>query len=161
MSNNPPVRIRAVSPPDKARNKLFTQAFARIAEAMGQGFYLEAIAIIESLISDRLEARLTNLLGENYSFKTLEKIVIKSGTTETDEKLRNLIENDLNKWKNMRNRALHEMAKIEEGIDISWEERMKALEPTAKDGLALLRKIDNRCKTFERRAQKDDGGAAA
>ncbi len=54
----------------------------------------------------------------------------------------------------MRNHALHEMAKIEEGIDVTWEERMKELIPAATDGYALLRKIDNRCSTFERRAKK-------
>jgi hypothetical protein len=43
------------------RHEIYVKAFEHYSLAMDQGFYLEAIAIIESIIADRMESRLGEL----------------------------------------------------------------------------------------------------
>ncbi|MBK8182926.1 MAG: hypothetical protein IPK63_08495 [Candidatus Competibacteraceae bacterium] len=70
MASNPKNRNRAIATADNnigiTRYQLYKRAYAKINESIKQGFYLEAISIIESLISDRLESRLTFLKGSDF-----------------------------------------------------------------------------------------------
>src|SRR3990167_3525749 len=65
MTSSSSPRKRAIATSDttigSTRYNLYKQAYSRINDATKQGFFLEAITIIESLISDRLESRLTFL----------------------------------------------------------------------------------------------------
>jgi hypothetical protein len=126
----------------KERYELYKSAFTWIKEAIDNGYYLEAISIVESLICDRLESHLSFLLGKDFSFKTLGALINTVKQHETNSSLRSLILDDLDKWRKSRNRAAHEMVKIEAGKQISWSERVRINELTATEGLALLRKID-------------------
>jgi hypothetical protein len=107
----------------KHRRKIYKSAFKQIKLANEAGFYLEAITLIESLITDRLESRLSYLDGKDFSFKNISKLIEKSIKLETDSELINLIEIDLRKWAGDRNKSLHEMAKIAEGDFSTWDER--------------------------------------
>lgn len=154
MPSSATSRTRAVATPDttvgSARYNLYKQAYSRINEAMQQGFYLEAITIIESLVSDRLESRLTFVMGYDFSFKTLGELITKTKNVETDVALRALIDQDLDNWRKARNKSLHEMAKIADGDSSKWADRVKGLIPVAKDGLTVLRAIDKRYKTLRK-----------
>ncbi len=134
----------------RQRFELYKNAYDWINYSINEEFYLEAIALIESLIADRLESRLTFLLKKNFAFKTLERIISNSKDMETDDKLKALVVNNVNNWKDSRNKALHEMVKIEKGTSISWTKRRNLTKKTAKDGLKLLRKIDNSVKKLQR-----------
>ena len=141
-------KIRAVNDPGKDIGKkryiFYRQAFGHIAKSMEQGFNLEAISVIENLISDRLEGHLTYLLGANYSFKTLGDLIYKTKEIETDEILKELIAQDLNQWRIKRNASIHEMVKFEEGDTNNWFGRIKDLPAIAEEGLYIYRKIDKR-----------------
>lgn len=113
---------------------------------MKQGFYLEAIAIIESLVSDRLESRLTFLKQADTSFKTLGTLINESKSLETDPLFKTLVTVDLNNWRELRNKAMHEMVKLASGDVSTWDDRVKALVPVAEEGLKILRAIDNQHK---------------
>lgn len=130
----------------KARSEMYKAAYARINEATKAGFHLEAIAIIESIVADRLESRLTCVLGRDFSFQHLGSLIIKARQVETDQTLRQLVDQDLDIWRKARNKALHEMAKIAVGDATTWQDRVAGLVPISKDGLALLRTIDKRIK---------------
>lgn len=132
------------------RYNLYKQAYSRIHDATKQGFYLEAITIIESLVSDRLESRLTFLKKHDFSFKTLGGLIKESRKTETDSALKELVANNLDKWRDDRNHALHEMAKLADGDSTTWEDRVKGIVPVAVDGLTILRAIDKRCKELRK-----------
>ncbi|MDP2321901.1 MAG: hypothetical protein Q8O42_21495 [Acidobacteriota bacterium] len=135
------------------RYRLYRDAYAHADRAIRAEFYLEAIAITESLLSDRLESRATFLLKGDFSFKTLEKLIQKLSEIEPDPTLRNLISQDVNGWKGSRNRALHEMAKLAHGESETWHERMAALPEVAKNGLAVVRKVDRRVKALRKTAR--------
>lgn len=147
---------RAVAHPGtsvgRARYNLYREAFGHINPSIDEGFYLEAITLVESLIADRLESRCTFINKKDFSFKTLEQIIKfligdkKDNGNEKDIELREIVENELKRWKNERNKALHEMAKMEDGDSRTWDERVEGLKRTAKSGLTLVRKIDKRCK---------------
>lgn len=139
-------RKRAVATPGttvrRTRGWLYRQAFAQIKKAQEQGFYLEAITLVESLITDRLESRLSHLKGKDFSFKTLGSLIEAISQCETDAEIKTLVRDELDPWRHERNRALHEMAKLAEGEESTWQERTERLAPTARRGSALLRKID-------------------
>lgn len=142
--STPRVRLIALpgSQEGKARYHLYRAAYARVNEAIEKGFYLEAISIIESLISDRLESRVSYLIGKDFSFKELGSLIVKIKKEETDSMLLLIVTNRLDEWRIDRNRALHEMAKIAVDNKSTWQERIDDLKSVAKIGLKLLRDID-------------------
>jgi len=134
-------KIRAVNEPGtdigKRRHSFYTAAFKHITDPIDKGFYLEAITLIESVITDRLEGHLTTLLGADFSYKTLGDIIEKTKKRETDEILQKLIIQDLDQWRIKRNSSLHGMVKFEEGDSSNFYERRKNLSAIAKEGLVL------------------------
>lgn len=55
------------------RYHLYKDVFGHLSDAMKNGFYIEAIALLESAISDRLES-VANVIsnGTDYSYKTIK-----------------------------------------------------------------------------------------
>ncbi len=147
-------RIRAIAEEGtnvgQERHLLFKQAYGRINHSMENGYYLEAITIIESLVSDRLESRLTFLKGTDFSFKNLGQLINAARNDETDDELKTLIIADLDSWREKRNTSLHEMAKKADGDASTWEDRVADIKQVAIDGLDILRKIDNKCTKLRR-----------
>lgn len=154
MALNPKNRTRAITVEGTdigvTRYKLYRKAFSRINESIEQGFYLEAIAIIESLISDRLESRLTFLKGSDFGFKTLGTLIRETKNVESDLYLKDLITNELNSWREIRNKAVHELPKLAHGDTSTWDDRIQALIPCAEDGRAILQAIHKRCRQLRR-----------
>ena len=147
-------RIRAVSSSGngigQVRYKLFRQVFSRINAAQQQGFYLEAITLVESLVTDRLEGRLSFVLGEDFSFKTLGAVIKTANTHEADDVMKSIISGRLETWRISRNKALHEMAKLAAGDSRTWEDRTMGLIPVCNEGISILREIDKRCKQLRK-----------
>ena len=140
------MKNRAINSPGNAvgkqRQELYRHAVVQINEALKNGFFLEAIAIEESLIADRLESRLSQLLGRDYSHRTLKNLSDVVEREETDQALRDIVLNDLNPWRLSRNSAIHEMVKLAEGDTRTWRDRMDGLGPIAKKGIELFRAVD-------------------
>jgi hypothetical protein len=138
------------------RNKLFKGVIGRINNAIENGYYLEAITLEESLICDRFASRFTYLYEKNHpSSKDLEKkskthfydIMLGTITSEIDEieeddEIKQFCKKDLKDWKDRRNTALHEMAKLAEDSDKIFSVEYAKLEEIAKNGLKVFRKIE-------------------
>ncbi|MBW4694085.1 MAG: hypothetical protein KME27_20260 [Lyngbya sp. HA4199-MV5] len=143
-------RKRAVRSSDnevsQERYELYKSSFEWISKSISEGFYLEAISLEESLITDRLESYLTWRTSTDFSFMTLGKLQRAVEKHETDDALRLLVLDDLNQWREARNKAAHEMVKIEDGKQISWNDRMKINKTVAEVGLELIRKIDRQTR---------------
>lgn len=141
-------RVRAVALPDsevaRLRNRLYRAVLKRVKAASEAGFYLEAITLIESLITDRLESRYSFLLASDVSFKTLGALIDLCRSRETDAPLKGQVLLDLDRWRAQRNNAIHEMAKLESGDSTPLEERIAQLLPLTKEGLRIFRGIDRR-----------------
>lgn len=120
------------------RYQLFVAAKDRIEKSIKAGYFCEAIAISESVIGDRLESRYSYLKKENVGFKTLGSLIKGLENLETDGKMIQILE-ELNTWRNARNKALHELVKVEDGVPhTSWNDRMTQLKSDAESGYALL-----------------------
>ena len=145
------------------RQETLAAAYAWIKYANSSGFYVESICIIESLITDRLESRLSYLLNENIGFQNLKTLIEKTIKEENkhkekDEKLIKILKNnedgimnDLTSWSNYRNEVIHELAKVEADKFIPFHEKKEKAKIVAESGLKLLRKLDNRTTSLRRR----------
>jgi hypothetical protein len=133
-----------------ARFSLYKEAYARINDAIDKGYFLEAVALEESLISDRLESRISFLTKVDFGFRTLERLIAEASAKETDASFKNLVQTEVSTWKHQRNKTLHEMAKLADGDTSAWADRMKAAGTAAQTGLKVLRKLDARYKQLRR-----------
>jgi hypothetical protein len=149
---DPRTRATAASDNDigQERYELYKSSFDWIKKSIDEGYYLEAISILESLVSDRLESYLSFSLDRDFCFKNLGALIDKIKSDETDEILRSLIINDLDKWRKQRNKAAHEMVKIEDGKSVVWEERVKINKEVAETGLLLFHNINNRIRKLRK-----------
>jgi hypothetical protein len=127
----PPV-IRASNVPGsnvgKKRHDLYANAYDQIKKARDSGFLIECIAICESIIADRLEARRASLNPDDISkhrFQTAQSLAKKLPKEETldDGEIRQLYRTVFD-WCSQRNNAVHEMVKLgREAQTDEWEVR--------------------------------------
>lgn len=131
------------------RFTLYKKAIEQFNGALEAGYYLEAITICESLITDRLESRCGEL-GQPLAFKNLGALIRKLREIETDHDLYQLIDKDLDTWRTNRNIALHEIVKFEKGEIPNWESRSEASKGYAEEGMIIFRQIDNQIRKLRK-----------
>ena len=123
------------------RYNLFKNAGHHIEKSIREGYFCEAIAVTESVITDRLESRLSYLQQKNVGFQNLGPAVKYLQSCETDATIIAILA-DLDRWREKRNTALHELVKIDAGKPKSeWVERIQLLSSTANEGYELLKKL--------------------
>ena len=96
---------------------------------------------MESVITDRLESTLiyNGLLSPDNAFKTLERCL--KQFNESQDLISDDLFNEIKAWKDGRNHALHEMAKIEEGDDSTFEQRYAEQKRIAEQGYEIFKSI--------------------
>ncbi len=113
-----PSRERAIAGADahtgQHRYHLYKAAFERVTHATRDGYYLEAITLIESLLSDRMESRASFLAKENIGFKNLNELTERIRKLETVTEFVDILER-VDEWRRRRNKAMHELVKFEPG----------------------------------------------
>jgi hypothetical protein len=120
------------------------RARERIESCLESGHSCEAISIIESVITDRLESRLNWLNWDNQGFKTLGSLIQQLRPLETDEQIKGMLD-DLDHWRVERNGAIHELVKVEDGVPHKdWDSRMNDLSGSANRGYELLKRLYHR-----------------
>lgn len=133
------------------RYERYVDAFDWITECYNKGFYLEAIAVLDSLINDRLSSRLAYVSGQNIrSNETCgglcQKLV---GTCENerghekDPAFRKAITH-IGKWVRKRNEAMHATAKIlqDEDAQEEFSAILKKHKQDVNDGIKYLQDFD-------------------
>lgn len=137
------------------RFNLYKPAFSRISKALEGGFYIDAICILESLITDRLESYFLSVHDKDLSFSSLGTLIenFRSNKIQIDKDLRLLITERLHQWREERNTAAHAMVKLGDGALLPWEERVALCEKAAKEGLVLFREIDAHVRCAKRAQQ--------
>jgi hypothetical protein len=128
------------------RHRWFRRGYQRCAEALRQGFYVEAIALIESMLGDRMESRLAWLREKKgdstpVRFSTLEWLLARLGDLETDNDFMKQY-GAIGEWKHKRNAAVHEMVKLPPDSAADWDGRYSELKGWAIDGYACLVRLD-------------------
>jgi hypothetical protein len=105
LSKSFDVEFGSLSASLKEKDELHKYANNRIDSAIEQEFYLEAITLAESIISDRLSMVLY-LRGEKAKSKTLNKLVELSSPILPDS-----LSKRIDEWRQLRNFAVHNLVR--------------------------------------------------
>lgn len=137
-----------------ARAALIYNAACHVAASMRAGYYLEAVALLESLIADRMEKRVQYLHKHTTDpavasaldsikdgFTTLGASGRKLLAVESDPGLRNALVS-VDRWRASRNKVIHAMVKLGDGADAPWKGRLREAKVVASAGLAVLLELD-------------------
>jgi len=130
---------------NKIKGASFTYAFARINEAIKQEFYLEAVTLAESVISDRLLSFVKHRDDKVNKKTTFQQLISKaqkmSAITVTTNSGTDLF-NALDEWRINRNKCVHSVAKSEPGEPtISVDEFIEMAKLSAAEGKKLARMV--------------------
>ncbi|MDG1049233.1 MAG: hypothetical protein P8M11_07030 [Planctomycetota bacterium] len=124
----------------------------RYNKALSAGFYLEAITICESLISDRLlsslhhrekvernpKKGLAELIGKHKKQPLLDPVAMANGERVMD------IFSELDRWRRERNALLHGIAKCVPGTKLApAASLMERSKKAAEEGMHLFRMLDS------------------
>lgn len=146
------IRATILDVPGIEKYEIIKLAISRFNVALEHSFFLEATALIESLICDRLESRIGELTNKPVEFGTLGDLLKKLNNIETDVELKNIMNNVLYQWAGNRNIVIHQAAKIELGKKKDWNDYLRLAESTA---IAGRKAFDNYNKQLQKiRRQK-------
>jgi hypothetical protein len=145
------IKSSAITKPingNEPKYRAYREAWTRIEEAQKQGFYLEAITIEESIISDRLNSYFRNVLKIKKQPKTLCDIG-KKWKEYHPEIITSVGCNDLisalDEWRKERNKAIHNIVHSETHADRSIENFLSSTKTAAENGEKLARAISEWC----------------
>ena len=128
----------------------YSEAWRRMKAATEAGFYLEAIAIQESIIFDRLRSFVEHATGKVVTDyvpygKLVRRFEAALNKDSSNEKRWN---NDkdlvyrLSNWADQRNRAVHQIVRSKPGTPTQpVDEFLKEAAQAAKDGSSLARQV--------------------
>lgn len=142
------------SPNGQARNLIYRSLWARINQAQEKGFWFECITLCESIMADRLEALWSQLHSGDTRSRTVrtakQTARLLLGRQHLDQNLQKLCIS-ICTWSDARNLALHEMAKLVEGDDRTFEQKLDGVKRTSVNGIALARKASNLIRPINKR----------
>ena len=148
--SKPKIRATILDISGQERYEVIKAALSRYNTAIEHSFFLEATALIESLISDRLESRLGELKKVPVSFDTIGNLLDSLRKLETDTVLKEIMNKQINNWCADRNTVIHKAAKIEIGKKKDWNDYLKQAEKTAKDGREIFDAYNKQLKKLRR-----------
>lgn len=131
----------------------YVAAWGRIKSAIEQGFYFEAIAIEESIISNRLTSFLFGIgammkrEADGTSYVSLGVMITRLRSAAADPKWEDPISlaDKLAGWRKHRNTALHALASSFPGKapKVPLPDFLADVKTTAEEGKALARSVSN------------------
>lgn len=126
------------------RRNIYAGVWRAIKHATEQGCWLEVIALCESVIADRLEARIAHLGRQTDKARKIRtanqsanQLLLEISLSDGDRQLLDQVK----AWSKERNAAVHQLAKVIDGTSSSWEERWQVARETAEFGATLARSI--------------------
>ena len=122
------------------RYVIFRKAAERIKDAYHAGYYLDALALVASILEDRLHSRLAHLTKPKEipgSFGAMLRELI--GREEGDFLA---VVKAIDEWRPKRNDRIHGMSKLEDLNGPRWEERLAGLAHSTAEGMELLLQFD-------------------
>jgi hypothetical protein len=142
----------------------YREAWTRIKESQEQGFYLEAVTLAESIISDRLisylsDTRFIDLTSNprrHLSFNDLIRGWKKSVSPTEDSNLSKL-QKKVDDWRLSRNKIVHGIVRSHPGLEIdNIESFLENAKKSAAVGEELARAVDKWCKQAKKEAQSNE-----
>ena len=132
------------------RAELYRNGIGRVERALREGFWLEAITLQESLISDRLEYLLSHVTGQ-HRHTTLFDLLNRIDRDVPSDLVDSALMEKVNSWRKQRNAALHMMMKFSAKQDTTWLERLAQCREAAWDGRIVMRQVDSWVRRTKRR----------
>lgn len=121
---------------NRIQGDLFRLAYNRAKRAIAAGFYLEAVALCESLILNRIEVVLRQSAGVVY-----DRFSVGKALNGVDSHKVPLFDEELfdetTSWVASRNYLSHHFARVEDDSKLTWRKRLFVARETAIQGLAL------------------------
>lgn len=136
----------------KSKQQLYKLAYKRVQSSIRRGAHIEAIALLESIMSDRIESAISSVTRKPVSastlgsiFKTLDKL------SPADDDLKALVW----AWNESRGLVIHQMVKLTNDYNSTWAERVKFAKTTAQEGLILLPQLRRYTDRIIRESRKN------
>jgi hypothetical protein len=136
------------------RRAIYKAVWLQIARAKSSGCWLEVITLVESILADRLEARVAHINHQEAQSRKMctaaqsAKVLLEHANGEDKDALD--IYNHVVDWSNSRNSALHELAKSLEEESRIWSDRYEEARLTAVNGERLAKRISALVKKLNR-----------
>ena len=154
-SSHPKVRIEGQkgSWQNKLRGKLYASGFQRIEESIESKFFIEAISICDSMITDRLMAYTQTLLHKEpkqYITNGLYDALMSFSHTTKETNIRDNKQNDgyrelykkIEDWIQERNTCVHNYVIVDKrSLDADDKDRELHMNKTALEGYQLVREV--------------------
>ena len=136
----------------------YRNAFDQINAAIGAGFFLEAITIEESMLTDRL----LRFCREKGFSKRAEKATLGNELIFLKERPEGILQSEeidfipeLDHFWSGRNQCLHQIAKSEPGMPtLDFEELIELAKKTAIEGRTLVNKVGKWAEKYKGRLLK-------
>lgn len=133
----------------------YREAWERIKQAQEHGFYLEAVTIVESILSDRLYSHLTrsgNLPAERHTFGDLIQAWWNAHHDKVVHGKFAYLQKSLDGWRKRRNRVVHAIVKApQKGQHLDIEDFLLEAKLTAEEGVLLARALTAWCEKQKKR----------
>lgn len=127
----------------------YREAWERIKQAQAHDFYLEAVTIEESIITDRLISHLVlsgaleKAEASKKSFNNLIQVWRKHHPTPICQGEFNDLQSDVDAWRTQRNRIVHDMVKSHSEGEPDVMDFLTAAKEAAEQGSRLARAVSN------------------
>jgi hypothetical protein len=138
MSKKFSSRTKYIPEVETAKQRLYKEADKRLSRAIKNGFHIEAIALTESIMSDRIESAISTITGQAVEIAPLGKLLsIFHNLHPIDDELRL----ELRLWNRARGQVIHQMVRLSNEHQATWRERMTFARNTAIEGESLLKEL--------------------
>lgn len=144
-----------------AKYRSYREAWARVRAAQRDGYFFEAITLLESIMSDRIISHLMLVRGPGWQelkrrHLPFAQLIQHWGSTAGGPiqagPYANLVQ-AVDQWRTRRNRLAHGMAKPPAGAPPAYVEQFVAeAQSAAQEGEVLARLLANWCRQAKRRA---------
>ncbi len=144
----------------RQRYELYKLANEQLKSAYEAGFYIECVSICESIIADRIEARLQFLrrdTDKRSHIDSLGRLLKQVEDIEANDQtdLRDVYQ-AIREWLKARNATIHQFVKVTEGNhQFDGESRMRQAKTAARDGMKLMRSISALIRKHNKWAQRE------
>jgi len=132
----------------KLRGELYTHAFTHIKTAYDNGYYAECVTLLDSMMTDRIDAYVQFLLHEDdkqYASESLHYSLKSFGSATKEKNVRDEdfkgIYNKINEWVPKRNVAIHNFVIVSSLTPDDLSTRIDKLKEVVDEGLVLIREV--------------------
>lgn len=132
-------RINNMDDENLLRGKLIFSALQRAERAYSQGFYLEVLALCDSLIGDRIVKIANYSVDESLSARGVNDWLKRLQSKEVTIFDNELID-DTRAWGKLRNAAIHGFSKFDEFEGASWRARLAQIQLPAREGISIAKR---------------------